>query len=96
VVVHSGPGRKGSGGIEGHRESSVAHISAAAGEQAKKFAVNLVPDNTGKTAAAPLPAAARRTSTRRCGLMMCEDAPQGGDGPGVVTGALQLGEGVPH
>ena len=90
-------GVEGKRRTEGHRGLSTAHVNATAlGEQTKQFAANLVPHDAGKTAAAPSQAAAGAASTRGGGLVVCKDAPQRGDGPGVVTGLLQRGERVPH
>ncbi|MGH3885087.1 MAG: hypothetical protein ACRDSZ_00725 [Pseudonocardiaceae bacterium] len=67
----------------------------AVGEQAKQFAANLVPDDAGEGPAAPCPPAGV-ASARWGGLMVGQDSAQRGDGSGLLTGPLQLGEGVPH
>jgi hypothetical protein len=65
-------------------------------EQPKQFAANLVPHDAGKTTTAQSPAATGVASTRSGGLVACQDTPQCGNGPRVVTSSLQLGERVPH
>jgi hypothetical protein len=70
--------------------------AAAIGELTKQFAANLVPHSAGKTATAPFPAAAGAASTRGGRLVVCQDTPQRGNVPGMLTGSLQLGERVPY